>query len=248
MNKLLEKRCLIWNRRGSSLAVGQQLTVLLFDALFTSSPSDNCSDKEHFAAMSGLHESLSWTSGDSWLNCAPSCFSSWTPFMPVKVLAVEVIFFCIQIRISWTCSWAYLCWTGSYHLHISGPILWTHQHVLLCSKTLPCSWKSTSCYSTYYYISHLNYWHITFPICFSVPFSSFSLNCTLHSVYWLLYWIHLNQPLCCFLENSCGTMQEECWWSWCHSWIPHLSSFWASRVNLCTTMLFSPSVFDLCTA
>ena len=32
MNKLLEKRCLIWNRRGSSLAVGQQLTVLLFDA------------------------------------------------------------------------------------------------------------------------------------------------------------------------------------------------------------------------
>ena len=65
MNKLLEKRCLIWNRRGSSLAVGQQLTVLLFDALFTSSPSDNCSDKEHFAAMSGLRESLSWTSGDS---------------------------------------------------------------------------------------------------------------------------------------------------------------------------------------
>ena len=92
---------------------------------------------------------------------------------------------------------------GSYHLHISGPILWAHQHVFLRSSKFSCMWKSTSCYSTHYYVSHLNYWHIAFPICLSVPFSSLSMSCTLHSVHWLLYWIHLNQSLCHYLENSC---------------------------------------------
>ena len=66
--------------------------ALLSDALFTSSPSDNCSDKEDSTAMSGLHESLVWTSGNSWLNQAPSCFSSWTLFTPVEVLTVNAIF------------------------------------------------------------------------------------------------------------------------------------------------------------
>ena len=202
MNKLLEKRCLIWNRCGSSFADGQRLMFLLFDALFTCSPSDNCSDKEDFTAMWGLHEYLVWTSGNSWLNHSSSCFSSWTLFLPVEVLTVKAIF-CIQIYISWTCSWADLCWMGSYHLHISGPILWAHQHVFLRSSIFSCMWKSTSCFRTHYYISHLNYWHIAFPICFSVPFSSLSMSCTLHSVHWLLYWIHLNQSLCHYLENSC---------------------------------------------
>ena len=66
--------------------------VLLSDALFTGSPSDNCSDEEDSTAMSGLHESLVWTSGNSWLNQAPSCFSSWTLFTPVEVLTVNAIF------------------------------------------------------------------------------------------------------------------------------------------------------------
>ena len=92
MNKLLEKRCLIWNRCGSSFADGQRLMVLLFDALFTRSPSDNCSDKEDFAAMWGLHEYLVWTSGNSWLNHSSSCFSSWTLFLPVEVSTVKAIF------------------------------------------------------------------------------------------------------------------------------------------------------------
>ena len=92
---------------------------------------------------------------------------------------------------------------GSYHLHISGPILWAHQYVFLRSSKFSCMWKSTSCYSTHYYVSHLNYWHIAFPICLSVPFSSLSMSCALHSVHWLLYWIHLNQSLCHYLENSC---------------------------------------------
>ena len=92
MNKLLEKRCLIWNRCGSSFADGQRLMVLLFDALFTCSPSDNSSDKEDFAAMWGLHESLVWTSGNSWLNHSSSCFWSWTLFLPVEVSTVKAIF------------------------------------------------------------------------------------------------------------------------------------------------------------
>ena len=96
MNKLLEKRCLIWNRCGSSFADGQRLMVLLFDALFTCSPSDNSSDKEDFAAMWGLHESLVWTSGNSWLNHSSSCFWSWTLFLPVEVSTVKAIFFAFR--------------------------------------------------------------------------------------------------------------------------------------------------------
>ena len=99
MNKLLEKRCLIWNRCGSSFADGQRLMFLLFDSLFTCSPSDNCSDKEDFAAMWGLHEYLVWTSGNSWLNHSSSCFSSWTLFLPVEVSTVKAIFLHSDIHI-----------------------------------------------------------------------------------------------------------------------------------------------------
>ena len=66
--------------------------VRLSEALFTASPSDSCSDEEDSTAMSGLHESLVWTSGNSWLNQDPSCFSSWTLFTPVEVLTVNAIF------------------------------------------------------------------------------------------------------------------------------------------------------------
>ena len=161
---------------------------LLFDSLFTCSPSDNCSDKEDFAAMWGLHEYLVWTTGNSWLNHSSSCFSSWTLFLPVEVSTVKAIFLHSDIHIlNLFLRWSML--NGK----LPSSYFWSNS----------CMWKSTSCYSTHYYISHLNYWHIAFPICFSVTFSSLSMSCTLHSVHGLLYWIHLNQSLCHYLENSC---------------------------------------------
>ena len=164
-------------------------------------------------------------------------------------------FSCIQICISWTCSWAGIRWMGSYHLHISGPILSAHYHIFLRSSNFSYSWKSTSSYSTRCYISHLlNHWYVALPIRFSVPFASFSSSCRLHSVHWLLYRIRLNQSPCRYLENSCRTMQVnislkklgKCPNSFDYHRILLLSSFRANRVNLYATTPFCLSGFVLC--
>lgn len=52
----------------------------------------NCSDDEDSTAMSGLHEPLVWTRGNSWLDHAPNCFSSCTLLIPLPVFTVMAIF------------------------------------------------------------------------------------------------------------------------------------------------------------